>query len=88
MRHPLCAAASLRLESHGLMTHPMVAREMREGRLCGDLDFSDAEQFCATFETPDALAARKLDAKNCDRQIPSMKVFRGPFAVNADFPGV
>ena len=66
------------------MANPMVAAELAEGRLCGDLDFSDPEQYCAAFcETPEVLRFREADAKHCERQVPSMRVFRGPFGATA-----
>jgi len=71
-----------RLEAHGLRNHPVVTQELTAAKLCGDLDWSDPEQFCQQFETAVALSSRAKDVQKCGIQIPSMKAFRGPFGSN------
>jgi hypothetical protein len=69
-----------RLEAHGLRNHPAVAQELAAAKLCGDLDWSDPEQFCSVFfENPEMKAFREKDSQVCARQIPSMHKFRGQF---------
>lgn len=68
-----------RLLKHGLMRNPMVIEELGRSGLCGELDFSDPDQFCAKFETPEVLEFRKADKARCISQVRSMEVFRGQF---------
>lgn len=69
-----------RLEAHGLRNHPVVTQELTAAKLCGDLDWSDPEQFCSVFfENPEMQAFREKDSQVCARQIPSMHKFRGQF---------
>jgi len=71
-----------RLETHGLRDHPAVTQELAGAKLCGELDWSDPEQFCSQFETPETQVTRKRDVEKCGIQISSMKVFRGQFKSN------
>ena len=69
-----------RLETHGLRDHTAVTQELAGAKLCGELDWSDPEQFCSVFfETPEVKEFRERDSQNCVRQISSMLNFRGQF---------
>lgn len=71
-----------------MMSHPKVAVELSSRQLCGAVDFSDPEQYCARFETPEAIALRKLDAQKCPTQVSTVPRFAGDFSNSkgADWP--
>lgn len=66
-----------RLKAAGLWEHPMVQAEITGARLCGLLDWSDKEQFCAQFETSEWEERRSKDRRKCARHHPGMVRFRG-----------
>ncbi len=68
-----------RLNSFGLMNHPIVTAELSQSGLCGDLDFSNPDDFCSKFELPEVLKFRELDKSRCITQVRSMNVFKGNF---------
>jgi hypothetical protein len=73
-----------RLEAKGLLSHPKVVFELKQRNMCADMDFSDPDQYCAQFETKEALALRQLDKQNCPNQISALPNFRGDFSTYTD----
>uniref|UniRef100_A0A7S2WAB1 Sulfotransferase n=1 Tax=Rhizochromulina marina TaxID=1034831 RepID=A0A7S2WAB1_9STRA len=57
-----------RLEDAGLMENTMVIKEMQESKLCGDIDFSDPDEFCGIMASPAQVTKYHEDAAECQRE--------------------
>jgi hypothetical protein len=68
-----------RLEAKGLLSHPKVVFELKQRNMCADMDFSDPDQYCAQFETKEALAIRRIDEQKCSKQISALEKFTRGF---------
>lgn len=54
-----------RLDESGLSRRPDIRTELQQNRLCGDVDFSNADHFCGRLETPVAKARFLLLRNRC-----------------------